>query len=56
MSKQTKLTLLASVLFYVAGAAAYITGTQQSMSYLWLLLGCAFLCLGVTNYKKDKEK
>ena len=44
-----------AVLFYLAAIINFIAGNHNSMGFVWLGLGSAFLCLGSVNSIKSKE-
>ena len=53
--KNLNLFYYSSVLFYLAAIATFIAGNNNSMGFVWLCLGSAFLCLGSVNSQKAKE-
>jgi len=46
---------LASILFYVASIITFASGNDNSMGVVWLCLGSAFLCLGTTLSRKERQ-
>ena len=46
---------LPAVLFYLAALASFIAGNENSLGFVWLGLGSAFLCLGAVHSNHPKE-
>ena len=53
--KRLNLFYYSAVLFYFASIINFIAGNNNSMGFVWLGLGSAFLCLGSVNSIKSKE-
>ena len=53
--KRLNLFYYSAVLFYFASIINFIAGNDNSMGFVWLGLGSAFLCLGSVNSIKSKE-
>ena len=53
--KRLNLFYYSAVLFYLASIINFIAGNNNSMGFVWLGLGSAFLCLGSVNSIKSKE-
>ena len=53
--KRLNLFYYSAVLFYFASIMNFIAGNNNSMGFVWLGLGSAFLCLGSVNSIKSKE-
>ena len=53
--KRLNLFYYSAVLFYFASIITFIAGNNNSMGFVWLGLGSAFLCLGSVNSIKSKE-
>lgn len=50
--KKYNLFYLSGLLFFLAAALNFVTGENHSTAVVWLCLGAAFLCLGVSQKKK----
>ena len=53
--KRLNLFYYSAVLFYFASIINFVAGNNNSMGFVWLGLGSAFLCLGSVNSIKSKE-
>ena len=53
--KSLNLFYYSAVMFYLASIISFIAGNNNSMGFVWLGLGSAFLCLGSVNSIKSKE-
>ena len=53
--KRLNLFYYSAVLLYFASIINFIAGNNNSMGFVWLGLGSAFLCLGSVYSKKSKE-
>ena len=53
--KSLNLFYHSAVMFYLASIISFIAGNNNSMGFVWLGLGSAFLCLGSVNSIKSKE-
>ena len=53
--KSLNLFYYSAVMFYLASIINFIGGNNNSMGFVWLGLGSAFLCLGSVNSIKSKE-
>ena len=53
--KSLNLFYYSAVLLYLASIINFIAGNNNSMGFVWLGLGSAFLCLGSLNSIKSKE-
>ena len=53
--KSLNLFYYSAVMFYLASIINFIAGNNNSMGFVWLGLGSAFLCLGSVNSIKSKE-